>query len=232
MIFGVLRVLNGVPKGGIPRSQVKPTDVGKPVAVAIVVASIVVIGVMMASGLSNGLLIGCIIGFSALILGSLFVRGVSGASHRQAKLSNLPVPRATPTPAQMRARADQLEQVRPVPETALEDTVPVAHVVRPAGTYQQQQEDRELTERMERVAALLIATCPDCGAGEAQLCSFRVFTAANPSGPPATLLDRERNIIVHDSRIGVSIRERIAKVTDVVAQYNDQVPESVWRYAV
>ena len=104
--------------------------------------------------------------------------------------------------------------------------VPVAHVVKPATvmTRQQMIEDQELTERMERVAALLIVTCPDCGAGEAELCSY--------ADAPITLLDRERNIIVHDSRIGKSVKDRIAKVTDVVAQYNDHVPESVWRYAV
>ena len=234
MIFGVLRVLNGVPKGGIPKSQVKPTPVHKPVAVMILVISIIVIGVMMASGLSIVLTTACIIGFSALILGSLFVGGVQEASKSQTRLRDMPTLRIPPSPAQMRARADQLEQVRPVPETALEDVVPVAHVVKPATvmTRQQAREDQELTERMERVAALLIVTCPDCGAGEAELCSFRTVTLNNPHGAPATLLDRERHIIVHDSRIGVSVREHIAKVTDVVAQYNDQVPESVWRYAV
>lgn len=226
MIFGLLRMIGPPPKMGKPASEIKPTPVHGSVAAAIVVISVIVIGVMMANGLSIVLTTACIIGFSALILGSLFVRGVSELTGKQAKLSNLPVPRPVPTPAQMRARADQLTQVKPIPEVDLPDVVPVAHVVKPATvmTRQQMIEDQELTERMERVAALLIVTCPDCGAGEAELCSY--------ADAPITLLDRERSIIVHDSRIGMSVKQHIAKITDVVAQYNDQVPDSVWRYAV
>jgi hypothetical protein len=242
MIFGLLRVLNGVPKGGIPRSQVKPTPVHSGVAVGILVTSIIVIGVMMVTGLSMGLLTACIVGFSALILGSLFVRGVSEASQKQTRLKNMSPPRpAPPTPMQMRARAAVLERPKtvasqkPCAPASVLSPEPAAHVVKPVvKTYQEILTDRELTARMERIAALLIVTCPDCGAGEAELCSY-IQTINNPDGgtdAPLTLLDRERSIIVHDSRIGLSIKEHIAKVTDVVAQYDDHVPESVWRYAV
>jgi hypothetical protein len=180
MIFGLLRVLNGVPKGGIPRSQVKPTPVHSGVAVGILVTSIIVIGVMMVTGLSMGLLTACIVGFSALILGSLFVRGVSEASQKQTRLKNMSPPRpAPPTPMQMRARAAVLERPKtvasqkPCAPASVLSPEPAAHVVKPVvKTYQEILTDRELTARMERIAALLIVTCPDCGAGEAELCSY------------------------------------------------------------
>ena len=237
MIFGLLRIgsMLGPPKfkGAIPQPQVKPTT-GKGVAWVIILVSVVVIGITLAAGSVAGymgLLTACIIGFSVLVLGSMLFRGVSGIQAQTAKLKKLTdmVP-VSPTPQAERARADALERRRAelAPEPKPE---PAAHVVRPAvdiRTYNEILSDRELTARMERIAALIIVTCYDCGAGEAELCTF------NPDKPdaPVTLLDRERSIVVHDSRIGRSVKEQIAKITDVVAQYNDHVPDSVWRYAV
>ena len=82
MIFGLLRMIGPPPKMGKPASEIKPTPVHGSVAAAIIVISVIVIGVMMVNGLSIVLTTACIIGFSALILGSLFVGGVQ--KYRQA----------------------------------------------------------------------------------------------------------------------------------------------------
>jgi hypothetical protein len=239
VIWGLFRVgrMLGPPKfkNAVPASQVRPTT-GKGVGAVILVTSIIVIGITLAAGTvanSNGLLIGCIVGFSALILGSLFVRGVAEAHGKKVKLSTPQEHYPVITTTDMRARAAVLERSKtvasqkPCAPASVPSPEPKAHVVKPVvvKTYREILADRELTERLTRIAALLIVTCPDCGAGEAELCTFK-------PDAPVSLLDSERNIILHDSRIGLSVKQHIAKVTDVVAQYDDHVPETVWRFAV
>jgi hypothetical protein len=221
MIFGALRVLNGVPKGGIKPSEVKPTPVHSGVAWLIVIISVIVIGVMMVTGLSNGLLTACIIGFSALILGSLFVRGVSESSPRRVQELDIPAPRPAPTPASMRARADQLARPKPEPQ-AEPEVVPEPRQVM---TFKQVREDRDLDERMRRIACILISACPACGAGEAEFCTFL-------PDEPTYMLDRDRTIVVHGKRIGNAIKQHTAKVTEVVAQFDNHVPDDVWEAAL
>lgn len=225
MIFGVLRLLNGIPKASTPASEVKPTT-GPVVGTAILVTSVVVIGVMMVNGLNNGMLIACIVGFSALILGSLFVRGVYGELHKQDQIRTLPAPpRQEYTATQLRERAS-LITVTPrvvIPEAprAREATLPPRVVM----TYKQVQADRELDERMLRIAAIIVARCPACNAGEAEFCTFL-------PDEPTYLLDRDRTIVAHGKRIGNAVKTHTAKVTEVVAQFNGHVPDDVWQAAL
>lgn len=219
MIWGALRVLNGIPKMGQPRNTIKPTPVHKPVAVAIVIMSAIVIGITVAAGTvagSAGLLTACIVGFSLLILGSLFVRGVQESLGKQRKLSILPPIPPPPTADQMRERADVLDKLEVVPEP---------RVIREAKSYGQMVAERELDERMMRCAAILIAPCPACNAGEAEFCTFT-------EGEYITVMDAERGLIAHNKRVGNAIKLHTAKVTDVVAQFNNHVPEDVWEAAL
>lgn len=219
MIFGMLRVLNGVPKGGIPASQVKPT-VGPGIASVIAITSLIVIGVMMVNGLSNGLLTACIFGFSALILGSLFIRGVSGARQKQVKLRSIPAPRREYTATQLRERASLITVA---PRVVKPDVTPIDP--RQVVTYKQIRTDRELDARMLRVAAILVAPCPACGAGEAEFCTFL-------PDEPTYMLDSDRTIVAHGKRIGNAVKTHTAKVTEVVAQFNGHVPDDVWEAAL
>lgn len=229
MIFGALRVLNGLPKGGQPASEVKPTDVHKPVAWIIFLVTALIIVVMLATNhLNNGLMIACIIGFPVLIFGSLFVKGVSEVSVNQKRLDTLPTLKPPDTAKALRARADRLAlSQKSCAPASVQDVLPEARVVKPARitTLRELQADRELTERMMRAARIIIAECPACGAEEASLCTF-------VEGEYVTVLDAERGIIAHNKRVGNAIKTHKAKVTEVVAQFDGHVPEDVWEAAI
>jgi hypothetical protein len=85
--------------------------------------------------------------------------------------------------------------------------------------------DEELTERMKRIAGILLASCPVCGAGEAEFCTY-------VADARVSLLDRERAIVAHDARIGAAIKQGTSQVQDVVAQFENHVPDSVWEAAL
>jgi hypothetical protein len=78
---------------------------------------------------------------------------------------------------------------------------------------------------MKRIAGILLATCPVCGAGEAEFCKYT-------EGVPAVVLDRERRITVHGARIGVAVKQGTSQVQDVVAQFDGKVPDEVWTAAL
>jgi hypothetical protein len=233
MIFGLLRVL-GPPqfKGAVPASEVKPTT-GKGVAWVIIITSVIAVVFMMAHGLNNGLLTACIIGFSALVLGSIFFRGVSGSQGNRARLREMP---GVPSPEmtayrtqQMRARAGSLSTTtvldKPAEATAAPAParpVPQRTVVM---TYRQMLDDRELTERMTRVAGIMITACPVCSAGGADACAFT-------PGITVYLLDRDRGLVAHGARIGRAVKAGTAKITDVMAQFKGSVPDDVWKEAL
>ena len=224
---------------GVQRSEiVKGNGIPAGVIAVIVMISLVVTGVMMVTGLKDGLLTACIIVFPVLIFGGWFFVGVSESSKARAQLRELP---SLPNPETelhrtqaMRERVSQLSAVKvperpsPAPETvAPARPEPVAAVPRPrtVKTYRQLLGDRELTERMRRIAGILLADCPVCEAGEAEFCSYRPDAMVS-------VLDRQRQIVVHHARIGHAVKTGTAKVTDVVAQYDGHVPDSVWETAL
>lgn len=110
-------------------------------------------------------------------------------------------------------------------QTATQETTTVVPVPRRTITLRDALTDDELTERMTRVAAILMATCPVCDAGEAEFCTY-------VADVPVVMLDSERSILAHGARIGMSMKNGWAKPQDVVAQFGNNVPDEVWQEAL
>lgn len=241
MIWGALRLLGSMPKPqGIPASEAKPTPVHAGVAWLIVIVSVLAIGIMLFTGLNFAALVIIPIAFSVLILGSLFVRGVQEASGQGKQINSTPpisIPETQLYNAQrLRARAKQIQTTMP-PVLAQHQRLsspPVVHEPpavpkpRPAPNVvlgKDLRNDRDLHERMMRIARILIAPCPVCKAGEAEFCTFvpdiNVY-----------LLDRQRSIVVHGARIGNAIKLHTTDVDDVTAQFEGKVPDDVWETAL
>lgn len=137
-------------------------------------------------------------------------------------LKNLPAPPRPPASgAELRERARQLS----LASKTAQPPAPVTGALRNVKTYKQMTTERELTERMRRIAAILLTACPVCQSDGGNLCRF-------VPDAPVSLLDREQAIVVHDARIGTAIKAGTAKVTDVVAQFANQVPGTVWEAAL
>lgn len=234
MIFGLMRVMRTIPapKGGIEASEAKPLPVHGVVVGALVVCGVVTVVAMMASGgPSNVLIWGFAVLASLLITGSLFVRGASEYWQQHA---NPPAPATGSNPdttAQvLRERAAAIEQEEVTAKTAptarpasLPFEWPKREFVSPGMV----KDDHELQERLLRVAAILVAPCPECSAEEAEFCTV-------VGDDPSYMLDRERSIWVHGRRIGHAVKIGAARVTDVVAQFNgnEHVPAEVWEEAL
>ncbi len=196
----------------VDAQDAKPLPVG-PFAVAISVGILVlIVGLSMANG---GQVVSVITPLSIVIglvlLGGLFATCLKGAQGTRANLDKIP---DIPTPRQETAELRRAVQQRSS----------VAVLDRPL-TLAQIQAEADLDARMVRMAQILIAECPTCTAGEATFCTFQ-------PGQRVTILDRERGIIVHDARIGNALKTHTAKLEDVNAQFEGQIPDSVWSAAL
>jgi hypothetical protein len=148
---------------------------------------------------------------SAFIAVGAIISGINRGRRVQQRLDQLPTQRPRATASQLRERAN-----------ALSGTVPAQNGVT---TLRRQLSDADLEARMLRVAAILIQPCPVCSALGGQSC---------PSVPdqPAYLLDRDRHLIAHGRRIGFAVKQGTASVQDVVAQFDNHVPDEVWEMAL
>lgn len=80
--------------------------------------------------------------------------------------------------------------------------------------------DAEDDARLLRIAAILVQSCPFCGAGEAELC-------VPIEGYKWYALDRARGIYAHPMRIAKAIGNKSAELEDVLAQFDNQMPEDI-----
>lgn len=219
---------------GIPADQVKPTPVG-PVTIATIVGFLtLVVGSFYEYGKVPSWITAGSLLLGVMVLGSLFIRGVSENWRRQDALARIPNPenmvRTAPSASQMRARAAELTSaVITIEQPPAAPPAPPVAVPAPRSpriqTRRQILSDGDLDLRLRRIAAILIVECPVCRAGEAEFCKMQ-------PGEAVCLLDRERGITVHGQRIGKSVKLNIAKITDVVAQFDNRVPDSVWEAAL
>lgn len=217
--------MRGAPRSGIPRSEVVPGNyIPGFIRALVIILSAAAIVFMMIHGLSNGLLFACIIVFTLLIAGGWLLRGGFRDSAVKSVLPDSSSPgNARYSAQELRERADRLASAVVPEDTATEPPVPAA---RPVRTYRQMLSDRDLDERMKRVAGILIAPCPACGQTEPGLVCKPL------DGMEMYLLDRDRALIAHGARIGAAIRTGTARVTDVVAQFDGTVPDDVWEHAL
>jgi hypothetical protein len=81
--------------------------------------------------------------------------------------------------------------------------------------------DAEDDARLLRIAAILVESCPFCGVGEAELCE-------PVEGYKWYALDRGRGIYAHALRISKALAKGSAKLEDVLAQFDNQMPEELW----
>jgi hypothetical protein len=249
MIFWALRsAVSGISQssGKKPPQEevVKGNYVPGGIVAIIAIISVIVVLAGVASGhLINWALGGCVIGFPVLIMAGWFMSGVNDMEAGQRLLDDLPdLPRPEDEMLAMRQQASRLDYGRartredrelfeqasvtePLRERKTSVTpvpVPSPRVIK---TRRQIAEDHDLDQRLMRIGAILVAPCPACNAGEAEFCTFLPDV-------PISLLDRERSIVVHDARIGRSVKLGIAKVADVVAQFDGHVPDGVWETAL
>ncbi len=237
MLFGILQVAQmlGPPKfkNAVDPKDVKPTECGPFVVGVIVGLLILIVGLSLANG---GQVVAIITPIAALmgllILGGVMAGAGQGTKSKSKALKDFPV---LPT---QRQEADRLRTAisertgvidRPAkapPEPVLARPEPVLARPEPmVATRAQVLSEEDLNERMVRVAQIMLAKCPTCTAHDEQFCTFQ-------PGQPVTVLDRERGIIVHDSRVGFAVKAKTARVTDVIAQYGGRIPDSVWEYAL
>lgn len=214
------------PKGGIEASEAKPLPVHGIVVGVLAVGGLAAVIAMMAQGSpSNGIIWAFVLTASALIIGSLFVRGAQDAWK---VIGNPPAPpEPDHTARDLRARAAAIEQEEATTETARPASLPFEWPKREFVSPAMIADDAELQERLLRVAAILVSPCPECNAEEAEFCAV-------VGEDPAYVLDSERKIWAHGRRIGHAIKIGAAKVTDVVAQFdgNENVPAEVWEEAL
>lgn len=174
------------------------------------------------------------------LLCALFIalgRMAGGMERHQATvhtLKQMPDPPQAPSTAELRETVSALVGVDPgekvtgvaviappAPAPAPPEATPTTRLV----TMGQVKAEPLDNERLTRVAAILLATCPTCTAEKTVFCTIQ-------PGQQVYVLDKERSIVVHGSRIGHAVKIRSAKVADVTAQFNGSVPDEVWRFAL
>lgn len=159
-----------------------------------------------------------------IALGWIF-RGAGRRTAISNAIRNLPETQRPATGAELRRRAGELGMASALRSAAGMPPAPALARPRRTGTYRQVMDDQLLTRRMQRIADIMLEGCPVCQAGEAELCRF-------VPDAPISMLDREQSLVAHDARIGSAIKSGRAKVTDVVAQFDNQVPGTVWEAAL
>ncbi len=118
------------------------------------------------------------------------------------------------TPAQYRERAAQLAPPAPpmtIPAPARPATISVKEL------RLGQVEDA----RLQRVASILLVSCPYCAASEIEFCK-------PVAGETWYALDKGRGIYAHSLRIIKAVSSGTARLDDVTAQFDGNVPESLW----
>lgn len=227
MFFGLLGLANmlGPPqfKGAIPRKDQKPTPSGPVVAGIIVAIVSLVVVINLATHSVPGMLATLAIPVIAgLIFVSLFVNGATEAARKQdaVRKMNIPAPPPATLAADLRVRASELRggiSVLDRPPVTAPAPVPASRTI----TVRQLREDKDEDTRLMRVAAILVSACPECESEEAELC--------RPiEGVTWYALDQPRGLFAHARRIGSAVRTRTAKIEDVVAQFDGNVPDNVW----
>lgn len=249
-MWGLLRIIPP-PKGGKPPDQAKGVGPAGPVVAMMVLAitGIVVADNLMHGSPSLGLLNFAVIACSALIIGGVLTKGMREAMTARRQLDRLP---DLPNPEdelhrtqQMRAKAAQLRTPPSVviaPEVGLpegyvppsaalapppgtqeargETADPVAAPVPRVASIRQLREEKLEDERLLRVAAILIVSCPLCGTGEAELCK-------PVAGMTWYQLDKDRGLYAHSLRIIKAVLTGTARLDDVAAQFNDDIPDPI-----
>jgi len=213
-----------------PPSQVKRTPVG-PVAMVLIIA--ISIGAMLLGTTHHTVMLLVPLVIAAIIFGSVIIGAAAGYTPTP-KLDDYPV---GPTPEdhiettrRMEARAtqlrgeniDQLRQLqaeRPLIEMKQRNRPPITTLAK------EREREKQQDIRLRRVAAILVAPCPECEAPEAGFCTF-VQDAS------VYLLDRDRAIVAHAKRIGYSMKRGWATIEDVKAQFNGTLPDDVTEAAL
>jgi hypothetical protein len=207
---------------GTDAKDVKPT----PCSPWIVGAVVLIIGFIFLTSM-NG--VNPAITPLAVVIGILLLGGILGACFSGTK-SSVPDIRA-PDNGQLRVdalrqRAQQLSAPKEAPVTNFPTMAQLrTEATAPARlpTMNEVYAEKAADTRLTRVAAILVDECPTCTAGSGVFCTFH-------PGQVVHLIDRERSIVVHSSRIGKAVKSGHAKINDVVAQFDNNVPDDVWRY--
>jgi hypothetical protein len=222
---------NALKDKGTDAKDVKPT----PCSPWIVGAVVMIIGFIFITSM-NG--VNPAITPLAIVIGVLLLGGMLGACFSGAK-SSVPDIRA-PDNGQLRVdalrqHAQQLscpDQRFDIPKAATMTNFPTmaqlrAEATAPARlpTMNEVYAEKAADARIRRVAAILVDECPTCTAGSGVFCTFH-------PGQVVHLIDRERSIVVHSSRIGKAVKSGHAKINDVVAQFDNNVPDDVWKYII
>jgi hypothetical protein len=238
VIFQVMRMLGPPNVKGTDPKDVKPLKCGKPVVAAVVAILVFIVATSM-HGVNPAITPLSILA-GLLILGGVFVTGITQSEPKRTHLLELP---ELPTPWQETQELRRAVQARssvavlpppvqapPAPAPARPRastptvTLPVRTKVRTV-TRKELLADADLDARMLRIAQIMMADCPTCTAKKAVFCTFQ-------PGQRVTVLDRERHIVVHDSRVGNALKTHTASVEDVNAQFEGKIPDSVWRHAL
>jgi hypothetical protein len=163
-----------------------------------------------------------------LLLGGILVSGAAEADRAKRKLRNLP---SAPTAAD-EARATALMRAQAAGWQFRGDTAtlplpkPPQARPRPAqtrprvATRAQIKLDAEEDERLLRIAAIIVQSCPFCGGEEGGLC-YPI------EGYKWYALDRARGIYAHPMRIAKAIGNKSAELEDVLAQFDGNMPEEI-----
>ena len=243
MIFQLMRVAGTVAgqvvkDKGTDAKDVKPTPC-HPLIVAVVVGIIGFIFFPSMHGVNPAITL------LSVVIGVLLLGGILGACFSGTK-SSVPNIRAPDNGHlrvdALRQRAQQLscpDQRFDIPKAAtMTNPAPAPSPTRlptfdevlrghpaTAPTMAQLRAEEHVNARLMRVAAILVDECPTCTAGSGVFCTFH-------PGQVVHLIDRERSIVVHSSRIGKAVKSGHAKINDVVAQFDNNVPDDVWRFII
>lgn len=227
LVFRAASMLGPPNIKGIDAKDVQKKPGSGPVVAWILMGFIaLIVGLSMANG---GQVVSVItplaIVMGLVVLGGTFIAGCLSAKSTSARLDQIPdKPTAQETTAELREAVEQRSSV-----AVLDRPVKTAPAPAPARTRLASRaevlSEADLDARMVRMAQILIADCPACTARSAVFCTFQ-------PGQQVTVLDRERGIIVHDARIGNALKTHTAKLEDVNAQFEGNIPDSVWRHAL
>ena len=221
MIFMIGRTLARAASGASAKKtgpKPDPTPAG-PFAVAVIVILTVVFGALLARhSLPFWYAVACPVAAGVVALGSLFTRGVSDAQRAQRKLADLPNPENTAfSSAQLRQRAASCPDQGIITPEINQSPAEELWLTRRQMTAVVEDDKRTL-----RVAGILAASCPLCGAESAAL-------ACKPlPGRYLYILDRSRGAMAHAERIAQAVNDGTAKITEVVAQFDGAVPDEIW----
>lgn len=241
MIFQIGRAAgkgigNAMSGKGVDPKDVKPTEVGGAVVGLLVAGVVLIIVISLAhGGQVTSLITPIAVILGLLVLGGILAAACSGTQPQHRSLVNLQLP---PTPYEETVRLREAvrerscEPERPkVPSPAALTVEPVVAPAPPRTeprhfpTFKQIIREDAENIRLMRVAAILVDECPSCTAKSSQFCTFH-------PGQLVHVLDRERSIVVHGSRIGNSLKAGHAKIEDVKAQFNGTIPDDVLRSAL